>query len=239
MRWPLICFDLDNTLYDHERAFNDAMIDCYYFYFYHYESRNNELTAYKWFEQFKINCDRYWGLYEKKILTALEYRRLRYKKTVEAFQIPYSDQDADAFHQRYESIVSYYAAPFPGVHSLFQFLLKNGILIGVITNGSSKTQRKKLRELGLLDLLPDNRLIISEECGIAKPNPKIFELAATNSMKQPPLYVGDSWRLDVEAAMQAGWEAVFLNTRNETITSNYKPYAICKDFHQVVTVIQS
>jgi 5'-nucleotidase len=239
MRWPLICFDLDNTLYDHERAFHEAMIDCYYYFFYKYELRNNELTVYKWFEQFKINCDRYWEPYEKKTLTALEYRRLRYKKTVDSFQIPYCEEEADAFHTRYETMVSNYAAPFPGVHALFESLSEKGISVGIITNGSSQIQRQKLKKLGLLDLLPDNKLIISEECGIEKPNPAIFQLALETITEKPPLYVGDSWRLDVEAAIQAGWEAIFLNTRKEHIPSNDKPYAICENFRQVLTIIQS
>jgi putative hydrolase of the HAD superfamily len=56
-------------------------------------------------------------------------------------------------------------------------------------------------------------LVVSEEAGVSKPHPRIFEIALERAGAGPPeaVMLGDSWRNDVEGARAAGIRAVWFN----------------------------
>lgn len=87
----------------------------------------------------------------------------------------------------------------------------DGFRLGVITNGESRQQRAKLAALGL-----DGRLeviIVSSEAGFAKPDPRIFRLAAAQLGLAPErcFYTGDRLDTDARAAQATGMRAAWLN----------------------------
>ena len=83
--------------------------------------------------------------------------------------------------------------------------------LGVISNGRSREQVRKLVNLGI-----HNRfevVVVSEEVGTAKPDPGIFDHAC-EAMGVPPghaVYVGDQYDLDASAAVSAGLRGIWLN----------------------------
>ena len=85
--------------------------------------------------------------------------------------------------------------------------------LGVISNGSSARQRQKLAAAGVLDRFAV--VVISEDIGVAKPDPGIFQAAcrAVGTSPSACLHVGD--RLDVDAlgACDAGLRGVWLDRR--------------------------
>ncbi|MFN8566022.1 MAG: HAD family hydrolase [Kouleothrix sp.] len=89
--------------------------------------------------------------------------------------------------------------------------------LGLVTNGPSRTQRPKIEQFDLdayLDLL-----IVSEEVGIAKPDPAIFQLAIARlgSSADRALYVGDLLEFDLPGAAAAGMAFVWMNPRREAL----------------------
>jgi putative hydrolase of the HAD superfamily len=54
---------------------------------------------------------------------------------------------------------------------------------------------------------------VSEEAGVSKPDPRIFEMALerANARAGEAVMVGDSWANDVEGARAAGIRAVWFN----------------------------
>jgi putative hydrolase of the HAD superfamily len=83
--------------------------------------------------------------------------------------------------------------------------------LGVITNGRSSEQRCKLDRIGLAGRF--ETIIISEECGHAKPDPAIFLSACRQAGVEPAQswYIGDQYELDALAARRAGLIGVWLN----------------------------
>jgi len=80
--------------------------------------------------------------------------------------------------------------------------------LGVVTNGSSETQRAKLERLGFAPLF--DKIIVSEEVGCRKPDSAIFRLAI-EGWEVPAasvLVVGDDPVADVEGARAAGMQAL-------------------------------
>jgi putative hydrolase of the HAD superfamily len=88
-----------------------------------------------------------------------------------------------------------------------------GLRLGVITNGDGDQQRAKLAALDLAALF--EVVIVSGDAGCAKPDPRIFHLAAGRLGLAPEqcLYVGDRRDSDALGARAAGMHAVWLNRR--------------------------
>jgi putative hydrolase of the HAD superfamily len=81
--------------------------------------------------------------------------------------------------------------------------------LGLITNGGGKTQRQKLCAAHLDEVFPADRIWISAEVGVAKPNVAIF-LHACEALGVTPtncLYVGDHEQDDLHGAINAGLRA--------------------------------
>jgi HAD superfamily hydrolase (TIGR01549 family) len=83
--------------------------------------------------------------------------------------------------------------------------------LGVVSNSFTDVQYRKLEAMGLRDLF--SCIVLSEEFGIRKPDPRIFQQAALLMHMQPQecLYVGDSYANDVIGAKNAGMQACWLN----------------------------
>ncbi|GAB4191143.1 MAG: hypothetical protein OHK0022_04660 [Roseiflexaceae bacterium] len=83
--------------------------------------------------------------------------------------------------------------------------------LGLITNGPARTQRPKIERFGLADHM--DVLIVSEEAGVAKPDPRIFAIALEQLGVRPAdaLFVGDSPEHDIRGATAAGIDVVWLN----------------------------
>jgi putative hydrolase of the HAD superfamily len=94
---------------------------------------------------------------------------------------------------------------------LIQVLQKHSktLKLGLITNGGSETQRQKIRATGLEAVFSPERIWISAEVGLAKPNAAIF-LRACQALEVRPadcLYVGDHEHDDFRGARNAGLQA--------------------------------
>ncbi len=97
-----------------------------------------------------------------------------------------------------------------GTAEVLRALRSAGYRLGIVTSGASETQRAKLQSAGLLELVDVG--LISEEEGVAKPNPEIFRRAAARLGVAPEacLFVGDHPDADVRGATAAGMRGVWL-----------------------------
>lgn len=87
----------------------------------------------------------------------------------------------------------------------------------VVSNGFAEVQHYKLEKSGLLPYF--RHVVLSEEVGALKPGARIFEVAmALNRRELPSLekeevvMVGDSWGSDIEGAMNAGIDAIWISS---------------------------
>jgi putative hydrolase of the HAD superfamily len=88
-------------------------------------------------------------------------------------------------------------------------LRRRGLKLGVITNGPSAMQRRKLAVLGLEHAF--DAILVSEEEGVRKPDAEIFHraLARCGVAADEALFVGDHPVADVEGSHRAGLVAVW------------------------------
>lgn len=115
-------------------------------------------------------------------------------------------------------LIEVYHTMFPEYTTLFEDtvptlreLKKRGYLLGVITNGVSKLQNKKLDVAGIRKYF--DFVLVSGDCKYAKPDKKIFELAA-RELSLPTgeiAFVGDHPVNDIAGAQSAGMKTIWMN----------------------------
>jgi len=89
--------------------------------------------------------------------------------------------------------------------------VRQHVRVGMITNGPSVIQRNKIARLRIADAFPF--ILVSEEVGVWKPDPAIFQRALELGEAAPheAVYVGDNPEHDVAGARAAGLASVWVN----------------------------
>ncbi|HUT82305.1 MAG TPA: HAD family hydrolase [Candidatus Bathyarchaeia archaeon] len=96
--------------------------------------------------------------------------------------------------------------------------LKKKYTIGLLSNGSSYPDR-----CGLENIF--NFVIFSQDFGIEKPDPRIFEITMKKAQCKVPeiLHIGDSLETDIQGAKNVGIKNIWLNRNNVKNNQHFKP----------------
>ena len=102
----------------------------------------------------------------------------------------------------------------PGVITIIQ-ALKKTMKIAVVTNGLVVEQDAKIKLCGLEGWFDE--IVIAECAVVKKPQKEIFQIALSALEVSPDeaVVIGDSWKLDVLGARNAGIPAVWFNRYEE------------------------
>ena len=111
----------------------------------------------------------------------------------------------------------------PRTRELLVRLRRDGMRSAVVTNGTSASQRPKLRTTGI-DALVD-AIAVSEEVGVAKPEPGIFRhaLAAIAADPATTLFVGDNPAADIGGAKALGMPAAWVHLGRDWKLATLRP----------------
>ncbi len=101
--------------------------------------------------------------------------------------------------------------PFFDVVPTFIELKKLEVKICVLTDGDALKQYEKILRLRIQDFLDD--IVITEEVGMRKPNPKLFELALNrlNVKTTETIYIGDNYERDIVPCIELGIRTVLVH----------------------------
>ena len=103
-----------------------------------------------------------------------------------------------------------------------QTLQECGFLLGILSNHTTAVRTAIEQLVG--HYIPSERITISEEAGMHKPNPAVYHLAA-KKMNIPPekcVYIGDNLNVDAIGAVEQGGFAggIWLNRKQAKLTEN-------------------
>jgi len=196
-----VLFDIDDTLLDDRGAQDVYLGRLYSSYRLEIPYHEDEFrTAWRW------SIDHHFARYLRGEVSLTDQRRARIR---DVFNRPgMTDVAADR-------IVAEFLAEYEASWRLFPDVLQvlnelRGIALGVITNGNSEQQIRKLQRTGILDRF--GVVVVSEAIGHAKPAPEIFQNACARlgCGTTSCVFVGDDWDRDVEGALRAGLSPVWL-----------------------------
>ena len=196
-----LVFDLDNTLFDFERAFAGVARD-----FYDQHLRTTQSIA-------RADAVAMMVRWDAEIHAVTQYvpnlRERRFARWLSEW--PDTGLDIAALTEWYDDAMNQQMRPDPEVSSFLARLNARDVPWGIVTNGPSEMQRHKCQALGLDQMAPFT--IVSEEVGYAKPDHRIFRdaLDATGlSQPEQVMFVGDDPRTDIDGARRFGMRTAWV-----------------------------
>jgi putative hydrolase of the HAD superfamily len=197
----MVLFDIDDTLIDHSAATRAAATALH-------ATLGLAGPAHDFYASWCAALDRHFARYLKAEIGFEDQRRARVRDVVD---VSLSDAEADAVFAQYLEVYEASWSLFPDVLPCLARLSTHRL--GVISNGRSQQQRKKLARTGIGERF--ECLVFSDEAGWTKPAPEIFLHACRSAGERPDrvTYVGDQYEVDAEAARRAGLNGVWLDRR--------------------------
>ncbi len=195
-RYKGFLFDADNTLFDYDRAEREALAETLA------EAvpgvpLETALAAYH-----EINAG-FWRRFENGEISLEDLKPGRFRSLLDSLG---ANADEALVSVRYLRRLSTRAYFLPHAREVVEALARS-VPLGLVTNGIGLVQRGRLERSGISHRF--RAIIISEELGTQKPDPKFFQAAIT-AMAIPAeelLCVGDNPGSDVAGARAAGIDA--------------------------------
>ncbi|GMQ82012.1 MAG: HAD-IA family hydrolase [Rhodothermia bacterium] len=221
-----VYFDLDDTLLDHRRAERLALGDVYDFYSHVFDG-HRLLSVQDTYHE--VNTD-VWRRYGDGLISKQQAKLERFELLLERLlltgRIPALDLST-----RYMSHYREHWSFIPGGRDAF-LSIADSFQVGILTNGFTETQKAKLAQFPELGERSSS-IVISEEVGYMKPDPRIFDHAASavNCAPDEILYIGDSYRSDVLGGRRAGWNVAWFCPGDE----DGKPERRFQEWSEILT----
>lgn len=204
-----IFFDLDHTLWDFEK--NSALAFQKIF-----EMQQIDVEIDDFLKVYKPINFRYWELYRDNSVSkeALRYGRL--KESFDSLKFETTDTTINLLADEY---IKYLPANNHLLEDTIEVLdyLHDKYTLHIITNGFEEVQHTKMKNAGILHYFES--ITTSEEAGVKKPHPAIFEKAILKSKANPSqsVMIGDNLEADVVGAHQFGLHAIYLDIEEQNL----------------------
>ncbi|TNJ68114.1 HAD family hydrolase [Paenibacillus hemerocallicola] len=217
-----IFFDLDDTLLDFDDYWKDSLIETF-----GKHPTTRGIEPHLLFQRLWDKNQIYEKLYHAQEITLRDFRNFRLIQAMREFDREIDEETADEFNALHKSVSKQFMKASPGLLA-FLIELKKSYQLGIVTNGTGSWQHDKIEALGIKSLFSDEAIIISEDVGYEKPAPEIYgkALACTHTAPEEALFVGDSWKNDVQGPIHIGMKAIWLNKKGEAVPEGLKPYGI-------------
>jgi len=208
-----IFFDADDTLLNYPRAERAALRACRREFRLRIEP-GLFLDAYR-----RHNRD-VWQAFERGETDQVTLRVERFRRL--AAELAIRDLPLERASSFYLAALAGQSQLLPGALATVRMLAKK-FPLALITNGIAAVQNKRFAASPITPYF--KAIVISEEVGIAKPDPRIFEsaLRKTGLAAGEVLYVGDSVTSDMSAARNAGMDFCWLNPGRAPVPDGYAP----------------
>ncbi len=157
---------------------------------------------------------------------------IRYRRFKELFDILGLNRNAIQSNEEYlESFILHSRVEEKVLEKLDQ-LKEQGFKLMVLTNGFHNTQKRRLKNCGILERV--DGFITSEEVEKPKPAPYMFLQAMQNLSISPEqaVMVGDSYDADIKGALNLGIEAAYIG--KEIPRGKLHPFGIFQNFKSFV-----
>ena len=227
MRYDWLLLDADGTLFDYDRAEAAALT---------LSLKGlgvlptpEHLTRYRGFNS------ALWAALERGEVTRERLRSERFRLLFEAFGI---EADPVTFNAQYLKHLGQRGDQLDGAESVLDQLF-GGTRMALLTNGFAEVQRTRLDHSGLGQFF--EVVIISDEVGFAKPDPRIYDAsfeAMGNPSKSSVLMVGDSLTSDMQGGLNYGIDTCWFNPGGKPNTLDRDPTFEIRQLNELITLVE-
>lgn len=213
MRYEVLLFDADETLFDFRKGENSAFLKCIDD-FNLSEDKEACIKLYKEINTF------IWQEFEKGLITSKDLKVERFRRLLKALNI---ERDAEEVSNTYMKYLGMSTFLFDGVEELIKDLSKDYRLV-IVTNGLKEVQTNRISKSTIGKYFEE--IIISDGIGIAKPDARIFEYALDSinyKDKSKVLMIGDSLTSDIKGGINAEIDTCLYNPDKKVNDTDIKP----------------
>ena len=214
-RYSTLFIDLDDTLFDFRAASRMSFSETYdllgyerYFdsfdhFMQIYEPRNREL----------------WVLYGEGKIDKPTLNRLRYSYPLEVVGHP-DEELAATFCKEALGRIPQKNLLVPGAIELLDYLHPRYDMY-ILSNGFIELQSRKMATTGLTKYF--KRLVLSDEIGVNKPRPELFEyvLKVSGASRESSVMIGDMFETDIAGAANVGIDQIYFN--RDGVAGTFEP----------------
>ena len=211
MKYDLILFDADGTLYDFDRAENDAFEKTMK----RFGVSENLKFLHKEYE--KIN-KAIWKDFEEKKISSVKLRVERFKRFCKSQKLELMPDEISPVYLVYLSQgIDLIDGAVEIVHSIHR-----KCELALATNGLSDVQRPRFANSELARYF--KHIFISEEIGFPKPDKEFFDhIFEKFPDKRSAIIVGDNLTSDIKGGNDFGIDTCWFNPNNRTNDDGIKP----------------
>jgi len=207
MKYRHLFFDLDHTLWDFDANARVTLESLYE------ELQLKERGVYDFelfYRNYLVHNEKLWERYRKGFIRQDELRVKRMWLALLDFKIA-DDELSKAMSTQFLEKLPTRTILFPHTKEILQYLKDKNYQLHLITNGFEKVQHSKLRYSGLDTFFEE--VITSEGSNSLKPNKEIFDYALykTGATVSNSIMLGDTLDADIQGAINAGMDQVFVN----------------------------
>jgi YjjG family noncanonical pyrimidine nucleotidase len=180
-----------------------------------------------------------WRAYEQGDIDAVALRKKRFSdfKTKAGLR---QDLDALEMNKLYLENLIKYTIPLKGAMELLHALASQHIKMAVITNGLKEVQRPRIQNSGMAPFF--EFVVVSDEIGTAKPDPRFFAHAHAEMCfpdKQKVLVVGDSFTSDIMGARNFDFPSCWFNPESMPNPGDFCPDYEIRSIAKVQDIVLS
>lgn len=207
-------FDLDHTLWDFDTNAKTTLQEIFAEFALH-EVVTPDFEAF--YKRYIFHNELLWSRYQKGFISADELKWKRMWRTLLDFKIG-NEKLSRELSGRFLEILPTKKEVFPHTMEILHYLTEKKYQVHLITNGFEKTQWSKIRNSGLDKYV--THVITSEGSNSLKPKKEIFEFAILKAKAELKecIMLGDNLDADIQGAMNAGLDTIFVNHINATTT---------------------
>jgi putative hydrolase of the HAD superfamily len=200
-----VLFDLDGTLIEHGRDLRDLCRETF-------DAFAEDLTPVTWdefWETFWPKNHDTWYMMVDGVLAGDVARLYSFINTLRAFRA--DERLAGPMLQDWEDRIIAATCLFDDALPVIGRLRSAGLRLGIVTNGYTTMQIRKIRHHSLETRL--DFVLVSEAVGVHKPDKAIFDLALARAeaAAHQALFIGDTPSTDIQGARNAGLHALLMD----------------------------
>lgn len=208
MKYKLILMDLDDTLFDFQAGNRNAVGAL---------MAELGLSSPTVFDEYQAINHACWEALERGEMTQETLHVERFRRFLASKG---RGDDPKAVADRFAVLLGRQAIPMPGAEELLA-ALHGRVPMVALTNGITVIQKSRMAHSPLSRCF--DRLVISQEVGAAKPDPRIFEIALGGVAPSDALMIGDSLNSDIAGAVRAGIDSCWFNPKSKPLPAGARP----------------
>lgn len=227
MKYEIILFDADETLYDFKKSEKESLKNTMLKFKIEYDE-SYHLKIYQ-----EINID-LWKEFELGLITQEKLKVERFKRLSDRLDVSFDENIfAKSYVEHLADASFLYDDSIDLIESLSKFYK-----LAIVTNGLTFVQDRRIRK-SIISKYFDT-IVISEEVLMSKPSPKIFEHTLKNinhTDKSKVLIVGDSLTSDIQGGINFGIDTCWYNPNKIKNKTSIKPDYEISNFNELKSLL--